>query len=111
VSKYLFIGRYNPDGVRGVLAEGGTGRRGAAADLVASLGGKMEAFCYAFGEDDFYMMAELPGHAEAAAVSLAVGRSGAMVYRTVVLLTAEEMDAAAKLNPVFRPPYRPHETR
>ncbi len=104
--KYLFIGSYNVEGVRGVLAEGGTGRRGAAQDLVTSLGGKMEAFYYAFGADDFYLIADLPGPAEAAALTLAVAGSGAMRYRTVVLLTSEEMDAAARIKAVFRPPHR-----
>ncbi len=66
--KYLFIGKYNEDGIRGVITEGGTGRSRAAHDLVSSLGGKTEAFYFAFGDDDFYLIADLPGPAEAAAV-------------------------------------------
>jgi len=109
--KYLFIGKYNTDGIRGVLAEGGSGRAGAARDLVTSLGGQVEAFYYAFGENDFYLLADLPGSTEAIALSFAVGASGAMTYRTVVLLTPEELDDARKLKPLFRTPYGPNTVR
>jgi uncharacterized protein with GYD domain len=104
--KYLFIGSYTADGTRGLLKDGGTGRSGAAHDLIHSLGGKVEAFYFAFGGDDFYLVADLPGPTEAAAVGLAVAASGAIDYRTVVLLTPEEIDAATKLKPSFRAPYR-----
>ena len=103
--KYMFIGSYSAEGARGVLKEGGTGRRGAAIDLWASLGGKVEAFYFAFGSDDFYLIADLPGPEAAAAGSLALAASGAITARTVVLLTPEELDAAAKLKASYRPPY------
>jgi len=104
--KYMFIGSYTAEGTRGLLKDGGTGRSGAAYELIGSLGGKVETFYFAFGGDDFYLVADLPGSAEAAAVALAVAASGAINYRTVVLLTPEEIDAATKLKPSFRPPYR-----
>jgi uncharacterized protein with GYD domain len=50
--KYMFIGSYTTEGVRGVLKEGGTGRRGAVLELMASLGGKVEGYYFAFGNDD-----------------------------------------------------------
>ena len=37
--KYLFTGSYTAEGARGVLKEGGSGRREATEKLVASLGG------------------------------------------------------------------------
>jgi hypothetical protein len=49
---------------------------------------------------------DLPGHAAAAAASLAVAASGAASLSTVVLLTPEELDAATKLSATYRPPYR-----
>jgi uncharacterized protein with GYD domain len=104
--KCLFIGSYTADGTRGLVKEGGTGRTGAAYKLIDSLGGKVETFYFAFGGDDFYLVADLPGPTEAAAVALAVAASGAINYRTVVLLAPEEIDAAVKLKPTFRPPYR-----
>ena len=104
--KYLITGSYTAEGARGVLAEGGTGRRAATEKLIASLGGKVEAYYFAFGGDDFYLIADLPGHAAAAAGALTAAASGAISTRTVVLLTPEELDAATKLSPSYRPPGR-----
>jgi uncharacterized protein with GYD domain len=104
--KYLFIGSYTTEGARGVLKEGGTGRRGAVLELMASLGGKVEGYYFAFGSEDVYIIVELPSPAAAAAASLAVAASGAASLRTVVLLTPEELNDATKLSAKYRPPYR-----
>lgn len=102
--KYLITGSYTAEGARGVLAEGGSGRRVAAGQLIESVGGTVEAFYFAFGSDDFYLIADLPGNAEAAAGALTASASGAIRTRTIVLLTPEEIDAAAKLSPRYRAP-------
>jgi len=102
--KYLFTGSYTAEGSRGVLSEGGTGRRAAVDKLVASLNGTVEGFYFAFGSDDYFVIVDLPGNAEAAAAALTVGASGAVGIRTIVLMTPEEVDAAAKLSPNYRPP-------
>lgn len=102
--KFLFTGSYTAEGVRGVLAEGGTGRRAATERLVGSLGGTVEAYYFAFGGDDFYLIADLPDQAAAAAAALTAAASGALTTRTVVLLTPEELDAATKLSPAYRAP-------
>ena len=104
--KYLFVGSYTADGARGVLKEGGTGRRTATEQLVTSLGGTVEAYYFGFGSDDFYLIADLPSNAAAAAGALTGGASGAITTRTIVLLTPEEVDAATKLSPNYRPPGR-----
>ena len=102
--KYLFTGSYTAEGARGVLKEGGGARRKATEQMLDSVGGKVEAYYFAFGSDDFVVIADLPGNREAAAVALAGGASGAIGVRTVVLLTPEEVDAATKLTPTYRPP-------
>jgi uncharacterized protein with GYD domain len=102
--KYLFTGSYTAEGARGLLKEGGSGRRAATQKLVASVGGTLEAYYFAFGSDDFYAIADLPGNVEAAAGVLQAAASGAIGTRTVVLLTPEEVDAATKLAPSYRPP-------
>jgi uncharacterized protein with GYD domain len=109
--KYLFIGSYTAEGARGVLKEGGTGRRGAVLELMASLGGTVEGYYFAFGGDDVYIIVDLPGPAAAAAASLAVAASGAVSLRTVVLLTPEELDAATKLKATYRRPYQEYRSR
>lgn len=102
--KYLIIGSYTAQGAKGVLKEGGTARREAAKQVIESVGGTVEAFYLAFGADDFYVLADLPDHAAVTAASLTVGASGAASLRTVVLITPEEADAAARLTPNYRPP-------
>ena len=104
MAKYLFIGSYTAQGAAGVLKEGGSGRAQAARQVVESVGGKLESIYWGFGSEDFYATVDLPSHAAATAVSLTIGAAGASMGRTVVLMTAEDLDAAAQLSPTFRPP-------
>jgi uncharacterized protein with GYD domain len=102
--KYMVQASYTKDGVKGLLKEGGTSRRRVVEDLLKGLGGSLEAFYYAFGKDDVYGIADLPDHATAAAFSLAVGASGAVNIKTIVLITPEEIDEASKKSVGYRPP-------
>ena len=104
MAKYLFIGNYTADGARGVMKDGGSKRRAVADALFESVGGSIEAFYFSFGEDDFYLIADLPDSAAAAAVSMVVAGSGAMSAKTVVLLSPEEVDRAAGMSTTYTPP-------
>jgi uncharacterized protein with GYD domain len=70
------------------------------------LGGKVEAFYFAFGDVDAFVIADVPGNAEAVATALAANSSGLMQVKTTVLLTPEEVDAATKRAASFRAPGR-----
>jgi uncharacterized protein with GYD domain len=102
--KYLWQVAYSSDGVKGVVKEGGTGRRAEAKNLVEALGGTMEAFYYAFGDADCIVIADLPDEEAAAAVALAVNADSRISLKTTVLLTPEEVDAAAKRSVEYRAP-------
>jgi uncharacterized protein with GYD domain len=104
MSKYFVTGSYTQAGIKGVLGEGGSSRRAAVDKLATSVGGTVEAFYFGFGGDDFYITVDLPGNEAAAAVAMTIAASGAVNARTVVLLTPEEVDAATKLSPSYRPP-------
>jgi uncharacterized protein with GYD domain len=104
--KYLFEASYTPEGTKGILKEGASGRRAAVEKAIAGLGGKLEAFYFAFGSSDAYVIADLPDNATAAAMALAVGQSGLASTKTVVLLTMEEADAATKKTVAYRGPGR-----
>jgi uncharacterized protein with GYD domain len=104
MAKYLYQASYTAEGVRGLLKDGGSSRREAVKKMIGSLGGTLEAFYYAFGADDVYLIVDVPDNVTAAAAALAVGSSGAVKIRTTVLLTPEEMDAAAKKTVAYRPP-------
>ena len=105
MAKYLIRARYTPPvGVKGLLEEGGVGRREAASQLCESLGGKLEAMYYAFGETDVFSIVELPNNAAAAAASLIVGSSGEAQTTITTLLSPDEIDEARKMTPIYRPP-------
>jgi uncharacterized protein with GYD domain len=104
MAKYLLIGSYTAQGAAGVLKEGGSGRMAAAKASVESVGGTLETLYWGFGADDFYATVDLPNHAAATAASLKISSSGSSRIRTIPLMTAADIDAAAKLSPSFRPP-------
>jgi uncharacterized protein with GYD domain len=102
--KYLVQASYTTAGAQGLLKEGGTKRRAAVEALMKGLGGKVEAFYFAFGDADAFVIVDGPDNVTAAAVSLAVNASGAVSTKTTVLLTPEEIDQAAKKSVNYRPP-------
>jgi uncharacterized protein with GYD domain len=104
MSKYLFHGSYTPEGYRGLLEEGGSSRVEAARQALSSVGGSLEAFYFAFGDDDFYIIVDLPDHVSTTAVSFVGNVSGAFRIQTIVLLTPEEVDEAIQKVVDFRPP-------
>ena len=104
MGKYLFHGSYTVEGARGVVREGGSGRRKAIEALAASVGGRVESFHFAFGTDSYYVICDLPDNEAAAAVSMTVGAGGGATVSTVVLLTPEQVDAAAKRTATYRAP-------
>jgi uncharacterized protein with GYD domain len=102
--RFLFEASYTVDGLKGLRRHGGSGRREAVAKAAQSLGGRLEHFYFAFGDHDAFAVADLPDNAKAAAFALAVGEAGGASVRTVVLLTPEEVDAAATHSVEYRPP-------
>jgi uncharacterized protein with GYD domain len=101
---YLIEASYSSEGVGGIADKGGTARRDAVEQLIDGIGGKVECFYFAFGDADVYVVAELPSDEAAAALALSINRSGSTKIRTVVLLTPEQIDAAANIQPEYRPP-------
>jgi uncharacterized protein with GYD domain len=104
--KYLVQGSYVGEGLTGLLKEGGSSRRAAVEAVIKGMGGTLESFYYAFGEDDVLGVAEFPDNATAAAFSLAVNASGTIKVKTTVLMNPEEIDESAKKTVDFRPPGR-----
>ena len=102
--KYLISGSYTVEGAKGLLKEGGTSRRTTIEQLAKGMGGSVEAFYYSFGEDDVYVVVDVPDEASMIAISLAVAASGAVNLKTTVLVTPETMDEATKKSVGYRPP-------
>jgi uncharacterized protein with GYD domain len=102
--KYLIIARYSPDGIKGVLREGGSARRSLIADIAKNLDGSLESFYYAFGEDDVYSIVDLPDNMTAAAMAMNISAGGLVKCEVRVLLTPEEIDKSARTKMWYRPP-------
>jgi uncharacterized protein with GYD domain len=92
--------------VKGLLKDGGAKRRAVTEKLFKSVGGRLEAYYYAFGDTDLYIIADWPNHAAAAVGVLASTATGTVTTKTTVLPTPEEIDEAAKMTPTFSPPGR-----
>jgi uncharacterized protein with GYD domain len=104
MSKYLAHASYTTDGLKGLLKDGGTKRREAVEQLAKAVGGTVEAFYYAFGDDDLFVIFDLPDNVSATTLSLVVNASGAVNAKVTVLLTPEEVDQATQKGVKYLPP-------
>ena len=102
--KYLIQASYTQEGLKGLLKEGGTSRKSTVEQLARGLGGSIEAFYYAFGDSDVYVIADMPDDATASAISLTIGATGSVSLKTTVLITPETVDDAVKKTVAYRPP-------
>lgn len=104
MAKFLIKASYTPEGVKGLLRGSGTARKQAVEKTINDIGGKLEAFYFAFGDADAYVIISLPDNATAAALALNINASVLVSVTTVALLDPEEVDAAVKMSVNYRAP-------
>jgi uncharacterized protein with GYD domain len=104
--KYLLQVSYTADGAKGLLKDGGSKRVAAAKAVVESVGGKLESMYFAFGKTDVFVIVDMPDAAAMASGALTLGASGSVTCTTTALLTAQEIDQAAKKPASYTPPGR-----
>jgi uncharacterized protein with GYD domain len=104
MSKYLCAASYTSEGMKGLLKEGGSSRRTMIEKLASNMGGSLESFYFGFGEDDVFLIVDMPSNSDMAAIALTVGASGAVSLKTTVLMTPEEVDAASEKTVEYRAP-------
>ncbi len=104
MAAFLIQFSYTEQGVNGLLKEGGSKRRDATEQLIKSVGGRLVAYYFAFGEYDGIAIVDGVENADAAAASLTAAASGAVKTKTTVLITPDEIDRAARKNPTYRAP-------
>jgi uncharacterized protein with GYD domain len=96
MAHYMIQGSYSGE-TWAALAKNPEDRSAAARALAENLGGRIEAFYFCFGDDDFVTIGEFPDNVTAAAVAIAVSASKAFRHaRTTPLITSQEMMTAAK---------------
>jgi uncharacterized protein with GYD domain len=104
--KYLIAGSYSADGLKGLQRDKASGRQQAVRTALEGLGGRLEAAYFALGEDDVYLIADLPDNISAAALGIAASATGLVRTRTIALMTVEEVDRALEKTINYRAPGR-----
>ena len=104
MNKYLIKGTYTAAGTKALMQEGGSKRKVAIDKMMTSLGGKVESFYFSTGENDIYVIVELPDEVSGAAASLAVNATGLVKITSSPLLSIKDMDAACKKSVSYRAP-------
>ena len=104
MSKYLVQASYTADGVKGLSKDTASGRKAAVAHAIESLGGRLEALYFSFGEHDILAVIDVPDNAAAARFALRAASTGQVHVKTTPLLTPEEMDKALLRSVDYRAP-------
>lgn len=105
MAKYMLKVCYSQEGIKGVLAGGGSARVAAVDKALTGVGGSLESLYFAFGSEDVYVICDIPDHASAIALAGTVAASGAVSkYETVVLLTPDEVDQARDITVQYAAP-------
>jgi uncharacterized protein with GYD domain len=105
MAKYMIKASYSPDGIKGVMAKGGSARAEAIEKLAVGVGGTVDGVYFSFGSDDLFAIVDAPSHEAMAAIAGTVGQTGAVSkYETVVLLTPAQIDEATNLQVDYSPP-------
>jgi uncharacterized protein with GYD domain len=102
--KFLVHANYTSEGTKGLLKSSGSQRRKAVEELLASLGGRLEAFYFTLGEEDAVLIIDLPTTEAALSIGFAVRASGMVQSKTTVLIPIEEVDRAIEHHVTFTPP-------
>lgn len=69
MSKFLMQVSLTKDGAKGLAKDGGTKRRQAAEQFFKSVGGKLEAYYFAFGDTDVFAIVDFPDNVSAAHIT------------------------------------------
>lgn len=104
MAKYMYRTKYTQSGLQGLLREGGTGRRAALTQTIEGMGGTLDGFYYALGDDDLILIADIPDEATATSIALNIAAAGALEVSTTVLLTPETIDEAIGKSVTYRLP-------
>jgi uncharacterized protein with GYD domain len=98
---YLLQAAYNVTGAQALIAKPQP-REDAITAAIESLGGKVHAFYFSFGDYDVAVIAEFPGTDSAAAFALSTAAGGAIskIHTTALLTPAEAVKAMKKAGKV-----------
>ena len=78
--------------------------RAALTQTIEGMGGTLEGFYYALGDDDLILIADIPDEPTATSIALNIAAAGALEVSTTVLLTPETIDEAIGKSVTYRLP-------
>ena len=104
--KNMIHASYTADGAKGLLKDGGSRRVQVATEMMKGAGVTLDAFYFALGEHDVYLIVDAPDVTTITAIALATNASGAVRVSTTPLVTPAEVDAAVKKAISYTPPGR-----
>jgi len=97
MTSYLVQFTYVSGSVKAMTDKPDVDHAGQAAQMVASVGGKLHGYWYAFGEFDGVVLLEAPDASTAASVAMAIGGTGEVSrLQTTVLLDMDEAQKAMR---------------
>ena len=102
--KFLVEASYTKEGFAGVQGKGGTSRRDAVEQMVSEMGGTLESFYFSFGEHDAYVLVDVPTTRRRQRSRWRSAPRARRETTTIVLLTAEQVDEAARRSVSYRAP-------
>ncbi len=102
--KFLVRATYSAEGFKGVIKDKASGRRAVLEKAAASVGAKLEAMYFTFGDYDLVTIIDAPDGATLMAVALAACSTGLARTSTTPLLTIEEADRAIQKGVKYRGP-------
>lgn len=104
MSYYLIQASYTGPAIAAMI-KNPQDRAAAVRPMIEKAGGKLHGLWFTFGESDVVAIAEMPNNVSAAALSMAIGASGAMSsYRSTPLMTSgEAVEAMQKAGAVSYP--------
>ncbi len=88
MAKFLMLGKYSVDAVKGIAAQ----RTQKVVDAISKSGGKVNAMYVLLGRYDLAFVIDFPGNAEAMKASIAVTKLTDIGFTTCPALPVEEFD-------------------
>ncbi len=88
MAKFLMLGKYSVDGVKGITAE----RTKKVVETIQKSGGKVNAMYALLGKYDLSFVVDFPGNDDAMKASIAITKSTGIGFTTCPAIPVEEFD-------------------
>jgi uncharacterized protein with GYD domain len=88
MARFLMLGKYSPEAVKGISAE----RTKKAVEAIEKSSGKVNSMYVLLGSYDLAVIADFPGNSEAIKASLALTKLTGIGFTTFPAVTVEEFD-------------------